>query len=580
MATVGRPLVRADASLQALLLATWALGFLAVGGVEARFLFTRREWMLLVLLVCAFAAGPLGVQRWLAWRLMYPPVRLIDGRRTRKRQQAAHAITEQVILARARELGIHDALSVLRHPSSAASLNACTWSSGGVNYLSITSKVEELLGASRRGDAGKHREFVTLIDHELGHVWNRDTSVLQLARAVLWWMVALLPLKIALVLSLNWRHVLLDFSSILPPVIDGTAVFANFDPPPLWVSAGVFIAYLTATLALLGLCYRTLKRRREYLADRFAYAHASAKSEMREALHRLLAHPAPPGTAAASFMGGLTTHPSSERRLSRLEEPGSAVRPDAEVIITALGVLILARLAFGNSDRAAVIGAWSTVFILLSLPYSVAMSFLVGRIVSRPGEVPSLRSWRPLAVLTASACVAAAGLVAADLALRRALGAGQTAAAAITRYEFVETALLSGSLPVAVVAYGLFHAAWPRSTDPPRRAVARFLREAAAWAGGTALLAATSIAVTPPLQQFRAVSAERILAWHRENLGVERACAGSREAWFSRECRSALSAWRQDQAFLEDQFSAYVFRPPGAWVFLWQQPFRRPGRYT
>jgi predicted metallopeptidase len=166
---------------------TWAVGFLALFGVEARSLFYihNREWLILIfpalLLVLPYIA-----RRELLRQLSNPRVPIQGGGAVRRAQEVAHPVVRDYVLERARALGMEDRIEVVRKPNSAGETNACVWSAGGVEFMSMTSKAEVLLGMGRRGDSLRLEEFKFLVDHELGHIWHRDTAALLLARSILW----------------------------------------------------------------------------------------------------------------------------------------------------------------------------------------------------------------------------------------------------------------------------------------------------------------------------------------------------------------------------------------------------------
>jgi hypothetical protein len=164
MSATAANIPRHDATLLGLLTGAWAVAFLALFGVEARSLFYihNQGWLLLAFPVL-LAVLPFIARRELVRRIARAKVPVQGRRSIRRPQEPAHPITGDYVLRRAKEVGIADKIVVVQKPNSGAETNACVWAARGVQFLSVTSKAEGLLGAGRRGDMARMHEFQFLI---------------------------------------------------------------------------------------------------------------------------------------------------------------------------------------------------------------------------------------------------------------------------------------------------------------------------------------------------------------------------------------------------------------------------------
>jgi hypothetical protein len=572
---------RQDAVLFGLLGGTWAAAFLSLFGVEARSLFYihNQEWIILgfpALLVIL----PFLIRHELARRLIRPRVPLLSGGSLRRQQEPAHPIIREHILARAVELGINEPIEIVRKPNSGGETNACVWSAGGHLYMSLTSKVERLFGAGRCGDVASMEQFEFLIDHELGHVWHRDTAVLLLARSILWCTILLIPLKLAVWYAMNWRYLMFDLARIFPPLTDGKGIvsgLALLDPSS---AAIIFALFTSGTIALLWLFTRTLARRREYLADRFAFAHASNAGNALLALGKLLQHPAPHAAAAPSFLGGLASHPSGAARLGQLRQPSRIGRIPFEPLLLTLMVMIAGRFILTDTSNALPLDARYEIKLVLSVLYTALCSFLVGCLVNARADENLFRSsCRNALILVIWSIGFAVALATVLWTVARGVGSSNDPVAIIARHvEMVEWIMLCLSLPLVCASFAVGHIAASGFVDDG--VLAQFARQASGLVVGTLLLMGCSALVAASLAQWQDELNGQIRDALEDRLAAAIACQQDTEADQARRdsCEQDASELADLVGLIDTQFIHTRFLPPETWIFLWQQPFRRPTR--
>jgi len=575
---------RADAPLVGLLAGTWFLAFLALFGPEARSLvFMRNNVGAAAILATLWGLTPFLIRHALLQRLHHPKVPRTKGRSKRQPLQAVHPVIKAFVLDRAQGLGIDDPLRVVRHPNSAQSVNGYVWSRGGTQYLSLTSKVEALFGAGERGDDAAAHAFRFLIDHELGHIYHRDTGIFLLARAILWCTLALLPVKLAVAYALTWDYALFDFARSLPILTDGPGPTAGLSLPPTRIGLAAYLGFTAISVGLLALFYQTLKRRREHLADRFAYLQADRPEIAADALRRLASGRVARGTAPAqSFLGGLTSHPDLKSRVARMRRPAGDRRRDGELFAMAIAAMIVGRVALANHEGLTWLPIHSVEKTIFTIIYIALASLLIACTIAaprEPGEGGTSLVWRNLAELTLWAGLVAAALAFTLVGLWWLAGRPPDPASALLRQvEVVEAVILVASLPVVVAVLGACHAGLAQ------RGFTRHLRQPAltgvlATALGLTLLWATSLA-SRPLDLWRDAQNERIRSHLYDALEAANVCKddGLRPS-LEREACDAQSEWFAELIGLVDtQFHNQSFQPPLTWLLLWQQSFRRPSR--
>jgi Zn-dependent protease with chaperone function len=574
-------LPRRDLPLYALLIATWLLGFLAVFGPEFKeqFFMWHRE-LLSMLFPLIFLAGTALVYCSQMWSLAHPLVQSKDGSRRRIPQASAAPEVVAAILARAKKYGIPETIHCFRHPGLEG-VNAYVWFNRGRTCLSITSGLEVLYGEGFLGDQAAVDQFYTLVDHELGHLWNRDTSILLMARSVLLACLLLLPIKLILLLSWNWRFTLADFARSFPRVTEGNEVVALFSFPSFFLFGAIFIGYTLGMLAILFVTYFSLRRRREFLADRFAAVVSDDIERSVVAMRWLLITNMPSRAPVASFAGAFGTHPSTESRLKSFRSARSPTSVGYELLLTTTLFLILGRAllsdyVFGAAWVERIEAPQVAVALLNAATISVLISLPLADVA---GERFRIRL-RVLGALLLWAMVGAFTLIAFDALLRALLPKPlDYASALIDQWEVFDWALYALSLPVTVAAFGFFHVLLLRTRQRPlfRRTIEQIL----AMVLGIFSLVALTKALSLPLSQVRTRRADAVELAIYDLAIVAANCADSHPNDEERQrCLEARDEDVERYKIVSSEFVHYRFSPPLVWIALWQHPFARPARYV
>jgi hypothetical protein len=465
----------------------------------------------------------------------------------------------------------------MRHPG-VRGVNAYVWTAAGQHHIAITSGVEALYGAGIFGNKAAFADYSTLIDHEIGHLWHRDTRLLLAARAVLATTMWLLPVKLLVLFVGGWRFAMADFTRALPRLTEGSEVVRIFTLPAISVSIGLFASYTGVLLALLYLANYAFRRRRELLADRFAASVARDSSEAVEAMERLLKN-RPALAPAPSFAGTLNTHPSAAKRLKVFRNPGQQTATAAEVLLIITLFLVLGRALLGDYVfGAAWIESTRTIHILVSILYASALSVLIS-LPLYDARTDRKRLGASLLQLAGWAVGAALSMIGTDTVLRSfSPPPAEFAAALIDQVERLENSLLAFSLPVTIVVFAALHLVWGRR---PSSHTGWALRHITVVASATILLSLLSMAVTPKLVAIRTEYNDRIRAALYDSIYEASGCAAKARA--QKEAEKCLARRNEQMARLgivDTEFANNRFYPPLAWLALWEHPFSRPARWV
>ncbi len=230
---------------------------------------------------------------------------------------------------------------------------------GRSHYLVLTGHAQALHLVWNRSD-----EFFALVDHELGHVANRDANLLELARALLGANLVGLALKVTAIFLIGALFPSARISEFYDGLVPQTSTLQTvggftqswvthklaptFSPPIL---LALVVAYSLALLSLFVLFYFIVVRRREFWADQFAVANAPNPANAWGALRRFLEVPAGRQLGTHSFRGGGLWHPSPKQRLRSLDEGEASVYGSYGGVVTFLTFCLLVsfRFTLGNS---------------------------------------------------------------------------------------------------------------------------------------------------------------------------------------------------------------------------------------
>ena len=299
----------------------------------------------------------------------------------RRLKPAADAVADAV-RHRARELGIRRPVVVYRDPKDWSYWNGRAVDGWRRSYVILSSETQYLLLDTSKGDRGA--QFYAIVDHELGHVSNRDASLLYLARAMRWsngFGLVLKGLLIYFITSTFQSGQALQFYDGLVPrsnrmeMVGMSGSLARDSSPSFSARTLVAVvgAYTVCLLLLAEGFYRVVTRRREFLADAFAIENARNRARAVDSLRELLRQAPRRAAHPHSLLGRL--HPTSEQRLDAIAGAGNSERWGNHRGITVflfLSLLISFRFTLGNSglvqDYSAPIGplvALSAFFIFL-----------------------------------------------------------------------------------------------------------------------------------------------------------------------------------------------------------------------
>lgn len=254
-----------DLVLRAFMSAMWIISFLALFGVEARQLFVYPQFAVYIyLLAVSFVISTICLNYVFVRRLFRPAV-LLNGRIEKTSLREAPAQISHLITERARKLGITTQLRVFIVPYTSGKIDAYVWSWLGHYNLALSSKAAQF--GLLRGE--QRRRFEILVDHELGHVRNRNSGILYQAKALFWATLILVPVKL-FTISVFWFNNLLFLERLFPSrwnilapsglyrVLEGHAISLVALPtrlPTSIVVGGIFL-YNFGTLLILYALFR------------------------------------------------------------------------------------------------------------------------------------------------------------------------------------------------------------------------------------------------------------------------------------------------------------------------------------
>lgn len=206
-AIVSYALVRApyDAPMRGFLVAMWVIAFVTLFGPESRFFIVESQSIVIpTITLLLFLLSPLALREVFLRRALS-----LGGS---KRLNAADPKVVAWVTDRARALGINRQLEVLTIPNFDA-INGHTVELRDKGVIALTIKAQLLLLSQ---DPENVAAFRVLVDHELGHLVNKDVGLLFLARSVLAVSVALVLFKLIMDAWIGPEQMLEFYSYILP----------------------------------------------------------------------------------------------------------------------------------------------------------------------------------------------------------------------------------------------------------------------------------------------------------------------------------------------------------------------------
>jgi Zn-dependent protease with chaperone function len=500
-----------DRQTRLFLLCTWVNAYLLLFGLEARADMGRDGWMLSLAVLVGLSAAFVVTARWLASNAVRSArVTQPDGTSSRVALVDASAAFTEYVRSRARALGISTQLSVRRIPGTWTAVEAFAVGNARRATVVVTSALQPL---ARSKDA-KDRDAVRfLVDHELAHVGHGDPWMLYHALAVVLWVVALLPIKLAITASLADGSLATFYAGVFP-----RALIVDGDGPQLRevaTSSNTIIAviciYSIALSSVLAGLYLSIVRRRELWADRIA-----ARSDVTTSLgafDRLF----PPTGGRSHFW-----HPSPMTRRRAIEralvagEDDSAPHDRVRLVLLWLMTVLSFRFALGSSGRSGTVSELDSSHVTQVLTFLLVALLYVG--ISTVVQPSSKRwptaseRWRGAAALLCGALVALVASVGFQLAFWLLLeGDRQALLDSVYRdlvaIEIFERLCSAAALPVIVAlasvgaAIGVRSLASRRKPDPSDTFHSGM---ATGFALGMGLTLALSLALQGPIADYEA----------------------------------------------------------------------------
>ena len=222
-------------------------------------------------------------------------------------------------------------------------------------------------------------QFKFLIDHELAHIANGDTTSMYRARALLYTACFAILAKAAVWWLLDWKVAMRYYEPLFPRSLHtGTtaSVFPVLQQKPTSIeSVFLFVVVYTATtLCLMVITYIAIVRHREFWADRVAVQVRDNQDEARSAFRSIAQERGVVSLAINSFAGNQFWHPSRKARLANVESDSPTagyyygITSFISVLVLTTVRLVVANNAMPNSKRSFEAGE-TTILFSLSMIY-------------------------------------------------------------------------------------------------------------------------------------------------------------------------------------------------------------------
>jgi Zn-dependent protease with chaperone function len=385
--------IRRDGKLVCFVCCMWLLTLIAVFGGEVRLFLHSGNLSIPIALGASFFLGCLMVRRWLVDRSAIRTRLYVGGKWRSVELAPGHPKVTAYIQERAAELGLAEEIDCYYLPSTWTSVDAYVFGSGDHHAVVVTGGLQALYIRRRPGELER---FKVVIDHELGHIAGRDTSLLYLARAILLCGLMLVPIKVLFMVAVGSDLTLRSYKDMFPRHIDVSLLLLGIplttipEGPSDWFIIVFIVAFSALLLLAVGYFYVVIARRRELLADRFAFAHSPDHIATERALREVLVGPALVGTPPHAFLGSLRWHPSAQERLNTLRAAIVAAIPSTIGIVMVVLTLLATRFIFGELTSPQTTPLSGDVW----LPVSAAFAILLGYITDRFLDDGQSRPWR------------------------------------------------------------------------------------------------------------------------------------------------------------------------------------------
>ncbi len=572
-----------DWTLLFLIALLWATAYFAVFGVETSTLsracqssdLACSKVELRLIGIASLMVLPLLIWRVLLHRLNFVQIKTEKGVSSVP-LRAAHPIVEQFVRQRADHADIHAPIQVYRIPFSGDTVNGYVWQNRRKAHMALSSKVDALVGAAQRGDQEANAKACFLIDHELGHIAVRDAGGFLMARAIIYAaLILLIPAKLLMMRFAYdpWFLPGQDLFLFFRTVTEDAGLYRSFAVPPIYWALFALLVTTFAAIAITAVLLSLIKRRREYLADKFAMAMANDHEKASSVIRDLFKQSTVGSAVASSFIGGLSTHPSVKSRIRKLTDANF----------------------FEDSWFMPIIIVAMVIFSRIFLHDGGSLSYLM------PSQTPEAVKWL-YTFLVSTLIAAGIGLLPNGFQIGITLGLGRRlvvvglAAAvifivfdfsvslfqrpstvpehqAITSLEAREHLYFMLSLPITI---SIFIGAHTAISFLMRRWSVKLPKTALQIFGGFALGMGTIVGVTmithPVSEQQRVKSLDRILGKSIEIYQrLDAVCPDDALPECEDYFRASLALEHYQRALKQNSFA-----PPLSWIWLSHEAFRRP----
>lgn len=324
----------------------WLLALLALFGVEIRHCLYKDGMLeLAVLYAAGFTTVVFALRRWLIWRELHHPTVWIENRRYRTALRDAHPEVRDYVNERARRLGVDAVIDVKILPRTFNLVDGFIVGDRDEYTMVLTAGTAALFLVP---DEPRKARFQALVDHEIGHVAAGDVHMLYLARAIWWALLFGGPIKLMLLLSTGWSEPLEAFRIMLPRVANAMLAFMpDHELADITVAVAI-TTYWLAALMVLDSFYGLIVRRREFMADAFAYEHGGNEAG-RKHIEDLLRGQKLAKSPPQAFGGSGRWHPKLEDRIEELGHKRVAGMPHGVAAVLVFVTLISTRLVLGQN---------------------------------------------------------------------------------------------------------------------------------------------------------------------------------------------------------------------------------------
>lgn len=577
---------RRDRKLLSLIACMLTLTFLAFFCGEVRVLLHTGLVLIPCLLVAFFLLICLIVRKILLDRAIYHPKIVIDGQQVTVTLRTAGTHVQEYVRERASQLAIQGEIDTYYIPGSWRYIDAYVFGKGPHQAIVMTGGLLSLFVRRKHGD---FERFKFVVDHELGHIAGRDTSLLYLARAALFSAPLLIPIKVLLMIMIGWSTVRSAYSDVFPGFLE-SSTFISPNAIPIRHSASdsfvvlFFVLFSIASLALVCCLYVAVVRHREFLADRFAMINGSDREAGARFMEDLLSGAPLPSSPAHAFHGSLRWHPHTLDRIAQISAGDATTVPERLALVTVVLTLISIRMIIGNTTSPREF-TWDDHSLI---PGSAAFALLIGFVVDSFLDDGLQRPARQQLKYQTSELIRLfvwTSILAGVLASVAYLGARPTQSFGLQPYagfeslidvELTERTLLVFSAPICILAFGLAFIAVSRlQLDIQVPGMGRLLAGSALailvlWAGGQFTDGMMRSYRSERYAAYWQARVQLVQEGGRRRLsnpyGLDPGIASKRE----NEDRALLP---EELTFMRDQME-HQFQPPFAFVALWQGPLR------